>query len=112
MTDTIEDLYELGAMRASWHALAVRWAITPREMAAILPDGGIRNMTPPATTERRMRRMLALDHRLPFYDDADARAWLRTPIPQLGDLAPIDLLERGDAHVRELLRFAEWSFGR
>lgn len=112
MTNTIEDLYELGSMRTAWHALAVRWDITPREMAAILPDGGIRNLTPPATTERRMRRMLALDYRLPFYDDGETRKWLRTPIPQLGDLAPIDLLELSDAHVRELVRFAEWSFGR
>ncbi len=112
MTNTIEDLYELGAMRSTWHALAARWEISPVELAGIMPDGGIGNPRPPASTERRMRRMLALDYRLPFDDDADARTWLRTPIPQLGGLAPVDLLTMSDAHVRELQRFAEWSFGR
>ncbi|MEO9229920.1 MAG: hypothetical protein ABI216_13400 [Devosia sp.] len=112
MTNTIEDLNELSTMRTAWHALAVRWDITPRELAGILPDGGIRNLRPPATTERRMRGMLALDYRLPFYEDADTRTWLRTAIPQLGDYSPLDLLELSEAHVRELQCFAEWSFGR
>lgn len=112
MTNTMEDLHELTTMRASWQALARRWGLTGQELTQLLPERGEDRPHPPPATERGMRLMLALDHRLAFDDDGDARDWLRQPIAEFGHHTPVDLLAFGGAHARELRRFAEWSFGR
>jgi hypothetical protein len=110
--NTTEDLHELRAMRASWQALARRWELTRGELRALLPSGGEDRPSPPEDTERRMRLMLAISHRLPFRDDADEmRAWPRTPLDAFGGLCPLDLMADGPRGMAPLRRYAEYEYG-
>jgi hypothetical protein len=101
---------ELGAMRTAWGDLATRWDLGWHERRALLPAGGQDADTPPHDTERRMRLLIEVGHRLRFDDDDELRDWLRTP-SELWN-SPLEIMSGAIGDLRRFRQFVEaeiWS---
>ena len=90
---------ELRLMRQAWRTLERRWDLSPAERRALLPMGGEDDEGPPQDTEARMRLMIEIGYRVSMPEDL-VRDWLRTPVPALGWLAPIDAMAGTRADLR------------
>ncbi len=98
---------ELRAMISAWRTLVIEWELTWSERQALLPQGGDELENPPAGTETRMRLLIEIGYRLRFDDGMALVEWLRTPSPDWGWLAPLDVMGASLPDLRRLRRLAD-----
>ena len=96
---------ELRVMLTAWRALSARWGLDFAERRALFPDGGEEDGAPPADTERRMRILIEIGHRLRF-DGNHLREWLREPSHQYCWLSPLQAMA-DLPHLRHIRKLAE-----
>lgn len=102
---------EVMAMRTAWCDLAIRWELTWQERRMLLPTGGEDLEQPPANTERRMRLLIEIGHRLRFEDDATLCEWLRMPSELWYWYSPLEVMGGSLPDLRRLRQFVELGLG-
>lgn len=98
------------AMRAAWRSLAIRWELTWSERCALFPAGGEDRIAPPADTERRMRILIEVGHRLNL-DEIELCEWLRQPSELWNWYSPLEVMSGSLPDLRRFRAFIEQGLG-
>lgn len=99
----------LDRVLAAWDLLAVRWELDCGERSSLLGSvgGPIDEVSSydPASAERRIRLLVALDPVLQkvFADDATTRLWLRRENRNLSGRTPLDVMSSSPEWIRWLI---------
>jgi len=99
------------AMRSAWRDLAINWELDWRERRMLVPAGGEDEPFPPADTERRMRILIEIGHRLRFDDDATLCEWLRMPTELWYWYSPLEVMGGPLPDLRRMRQFIEEGLG-
>lgn len=91
---------EVMAMRAAWRHLVIEWELSWSERRELLPLGGEERADLPHDTERRMRILIEIGHRLTA--DAGLCEWLRTPTEFWNWYSPLEVMS---GSISDLRRF-------
>ena len=110
------DGHEAGAIEAremmkAWRELAIRWELDWRERVALLPNDGEETASPPEATEKRMRILIEIGHRLRFDDDVALCEWLRTPEAKWNWHSPLEVMSASLPDLRRFRAFLEQELG-
>jgi hypothetical protein len=101
---------EVMAMKTTWRHLAIEWELTWNERRALFPAGGEDRTDPPADTERRMRILIEVGHRLAF-DDHELCDWLRRPSELWNWYSPLEVMSGTLPELRRFRAFIEQGLG-
>ncbi len=102
---------DMMAMRRAWCDLAVSWELTWQERRMLLPAGGEDQQAPPEDTERRMRILIEIGHRLRFENDLAMCEWLRMPSELWFWYSPLEVMSGPLPDLRRLRQFIELGLG-
>lgn len=105
--DGREDRDELEALQRAWAATAKGWRLSDLEKAMLLHTGGVADAPPGREAEHRMRLLVQIDYLLPFPEEQDLHAWLRTPLRDLGGASPLEVLAGSTAELSRVRRLLE-----
>lgn len=101
---------EVMAMQAAWRGLAINWELSWGERRALFPAGGEELVHPPVDTERRMRILIEVGHRLTL-DDTELCDWLRCPSELWNWYSPLEVMSGSLPELRRFRAFVEQGLG-
>jgi hypothetical protein len=101
---------EVMAMRTAWRHQAVHWELSWSERTALFPAGGEDRTDPPVDTERRMRILIEVGHRIAFEDD-ELCEWLRRPSELWNWYSPLEVMSGTLPELRRFRAFIEQGLG-